>query len=62
MPIFLHQPKFLLSAMIFVAVLMVGVRLGDMWISVTEGKPFHAVTSSQAADVPPEQEKIFANK
>ncbi|MCL2468708.1 MAG: hypothetical protein FWF24_00525 [Alphaproteobacteria bacterium] len=50
----LHRPKFFLSAMIFTAVLMVGVRLGDVWYSMTTGKPFHAVKISQAADETPQ--------
>lgn len=48
----LMQPKYLIPAMIFVAFLMIGLRLEDMWVATTTGKPFHAVARTQAEPAP----------
>ena len=42
------QPKILLPLMIFLAVLMVGVRVNDMWVTATTGKSFQAVPPAVA--------------
>jgi len=43
------QPKVLLPLMIFVGVLMVGVRAGDVWTALTQDAPFPAVQQAQAS-------------
>lgn len=42
------QPRHVLSAMIFVAVLLIGVRVQDIWVAVTTGRELQAVSTSLA--------------
>jgi len=52
----MFNPRFLLPLMIFLGVLVMGVRLNDMWDSVAEGRLFRAVAPLKAAsstEVPP---------
>ncbi len=43
------QPRLLLPLMIFVGVLIIGVRASDVWNMIETGRVFEAVTPSQAA-------------
>ena len=43
----------LLPIAIFVAVLLLGVRLGDLWQSVVSGKPVEGVSATQAQNAQP---------
>ena len=43
------QPRMLLPLMIFLGVLMVGVRVSDVWDTMNNGRVFDAVTPSHAA-------------
>lgn len=45
----LARPSVILPLMMFLGVLIVGVRAGDMWDSVTSGKIFQAVSPAHAA-------------
>ena len=50
--ILLAQPKYVLPLMMFLGVLIVGVRLNDMWDAVASGKVFQPVVTAQAANTP----------
>lgn len=52
----LMQPKYVIPTMIFVGVLMIGLRLEDMWSATKTGKTFHAIARTQA-ETAPEAEK-----
>lgn len=53
LPKFLTNPRHLLPLMLFVGMLMLGVRIGDLWDSVTSGKMFEATKSAQASTEAP---------
>ncbi len=48
-PWYIIQPRTILPLMIFLGVLVVGIRLNDIWDSLAEGRIFQAVTPSKAA-------------
>lgn len=50
MPLRLLHPRHLLTTLIFVGVLMLGVRVTDMWDSLSTGRVFDVVTPSAASD------------
>jgi len=43
------QPRTLLPLMIFVGVMIVGVRMGDLWSAIKDDKPFSSVQQAEAA-------------
>ncbi|MDD3287800.1 MAG: hypothetical protein PHX43_02170 [Alphaproteobacteria bacterium] len=45
----LAQPRYILPTMIFMGVLMIGLRLEDMWSAASGGRTFHTVSRLQAA-------------
>lgn len=49
----LSNPRHLLPLMLFVGVLIVGIRVGDIWDSVTSGKMFAGTSSATAAETKP---------
>lgn len=48
MKLALAQPRYVLPLMMFLGVLMVGLRVGDLWLAATTGPAFAPVTVAQA--------------
>ncbi len=57
MRFFKMPPRFLLPIMIFVGVLIVGVRIGDVWRATTTGEIFSPVQQVQAEETTKHEEK-----
>lgn len=50
LPGFINNPRHLLPLMLFMGVLIVGMRVGDIWESVSSGKIFTATQTASAAE------------